>query len=62
MTAGWCLSAVQQGIAINDKEPVDNDNKPMPGLYVTGDMSGSFRPTTILPDGRWLWVAPRPLP
>ena len=21
---------------------MDNDNKPMPGLYITGDMSGSF--------------------
>ena len=30
-------------IAIIDKgQSLDNDNKPMPGLYVTGDMSGSF--------------------
>ena len=37
------LLTTEQGIAINDKgQALDNDNKPMPGLYVTGDMSGSF--------------------
>ena len=40
---GASLLCTEQGIAINDKgQALDNDNKPMPGLYVTGDMSGSF--------------------
>ena len=40
---GASLLTTEQGIAINDKgQAPDNDNKPMPGLYVTGDMSGSF--------------------
>ena len=40
---GASLLTTEQGIAINDKgQALDNDNKPMPGLYVTGDMSGSF--------------------
>ena len=40
---GASLLCPEQGIAINEKgQALDNDNKPMPGLYVTGDMSGSF--------------------
>ena len=40
---GASLLTTEQGIAINEKgQALDNDNKPMPGLYVTGDMSGSF--------------------
>lgn len=40
---GASLLTTEQGIAINDKgQALDNDNKSMPGLYVTGDMSGSF--------------------
>lgn len=40
---GASLLCTEQGIAINDKgQALDNDNKPMPGLYITGDMSGSF--------------------
>ena len=32
-----------QGIAINEKgQALDNNNQPMEGLYITGDMSGSF--------------------
>ena len=33
----------EQGIAINEKgQALDNNNQPMEGLYITGDMSGSF--------------------
>ena len=40
---GASLLCTEQGIAINEKgQALDNGNKPMPGLYVTGDMSGSF--------------------
>ena len=40
---GASLLTTEQGIAINEKgQALDNDNKPMEGLYVTGDMSGSF--------------------
>ena len=40
---GASLLCTEQGIAINEKgQALDNDNKTMPGLYVTGDMSGSF--------------------
>lgn len=40
---GASLLTTEQGIAINEKgQALDNDNQPMPGLYVTGDMSGSF--------------------
>ena len=40
---GASLLCTEQGIAINEKgQALDNDNKPMPSLYVTGDMSGSF--------------------
>ena len=40
---GASLLCTEQGIAINENgQALDNDNKPMPGLYVTGDMSGSF--------------------
>ena len=40
---GASLLCTEQGIAINEKgQALDNENKPMPGLYVTGDMSGSF--------------------
>ena len=40
---GASLLTTEQGIAINEKtQALDNDNKPIEGLYVTGDMSGSF--------------------
>ena len=40
---GASLLTTEQGIAINDKgQALDTDNKPMEGLYITGDMSGSF--------------------
>ena len=40
---GASLLTTEQGIAINEKgQALDNNNKPMPGLYITGDMSGSF--------------------
>mgnify|MGYP002516169574 CR=1 FL=1 len=40
---GASLLCTEQGIAINEKgQALDTENKPMPGLYVTGDMSGSF--------------------
>ncbi len=40
---GASLLTTEQGIAINAKgQALDTDNKPMEGLYVTGDMSGSF--------------------
>ena len=40
---GASLLTTEQGIAINEKgQALDTDNKPMPGLYITGDMSGSF--------------------
>ena len=40
---GASLLTTEQGIAINEKgQALDNDNQPMPGLYITGDMSGSF--------------------
>lgn len=40
---GASLLTTEQGIAINEQtQAVDADNKPIEGLYVTGDMSGSF--------------------
>ena len=40
---GASLLCTEQGIAINEKgQALDTENKPMPGLYITGDMSGSF--------------------
>ena len=40
---GASLLTTEQGIAINDKgQALDTNNQPMEGLYVTGDMSGSF--------------------
>ena len=40
---GASLLTTEQGIAINEKgQALDNDNQPMEGLYITGDMSGSF--------------------
>ena len=40
---GASLLTTEQGIAINDKgQALDTDNQPMEGLYITGDMSGSF--------------------
>ena len=40
---GASLLTTEQGIAINDKgQALDTNNQPMPGLYITGDMSGSF--------------------
>ena len=40
---GASLLTTEQGIAINEKGPaLDTNNQPMEGLYITGDMSGSF--------------------
>ena len=40
---GASLLCPEQGIAINDKgQALDTNNQPMEGLYITGDMSGSF--------------------
>ena len=40
---GASLLTTEQGIAINEKgQALDTNNQPMEGLYVTGDMSGSF--------------------
>ena len=40
---GASLLTTEQGIAINEKgQALDTENKPMEGLYITGDMSGSF--------------------
>ena len=40
---GASLLTTEQGIAINEKgQALDTNNQPMPGLYITGDMSGSF--------------------
>ena len=40
---GASLLTTEQGIAINDKgQALDTNNQPMEGLYITGDMSGSF--------------------
>ncbi len=40
---GASLLTTEQGIAINEKgQALDTNNEPMPGLYITGDMSGSF--------------------
>ena len=40
---GASLLTTEQGIAINEKgQALDTNNEPMEGLYITGDMSGSF--------------------
>ena len=40
---GASLLTTEQGIAINEKgQALDTNNQPMEGLYITGDMSGSF--------------------
>ena len=40
---GASLLTPEQGIAINEKgQALDTNNQPMEGLYITGDMSGSF--------------------
>ena len=40
---GAFLLTTEQGIAINEKgQALDTNNQPMEGLYITGDMSGSF--------------------
>ena len=40
---GASLLTTEQGIAINEKgQALDINNQPMEGLYITGDMSGSF--------------------
>lgn len=40
---GASLLTTEQGIAINEKgQALDTSNQPMEGLYITGDMSGSF--------------------
>ena len=45
MAAGWvplCCAPSRALPSTKKGQALDNDNKPMPGLYVTGDMSGSF--------------------
>ena len=40
---GASLLTTEQGIAINENgQALDTNNQPMEGLYITGDMSGSF--------------------
>ena len=40
---GASLLTTEQGISINEKtQALDQNNEPIPGLYITGDMSGSF--------------------
>ena len=40
---GASLLTTEQGMAINEKgQALDTNNQPMAGLYITGDMSGSF--------------------
>ena len=40
---GASLLTTEQGISINEKgQALDTNNQPMEGLYITGDMSGSF--------------------
>ena len=40
---GASLLTTEQGIAINEKgQALDTNNQPMEGLYITGNMSGSF--------------------
>ena len=40
---GASLLTTEQGIAINEKgQALDTNNQPIEGLYITGDMSGSF--------------------
>ena len=40
---GASLLTTEQGIAINENcQALDTNNEPMEGLYITGDMSGSF--------------------
>ena len=40
---GACILCTLQGILVNEKaEALDTNNQPIPGLYVTGDMSGGF--------------------
>lgn len=40
---GASLLTTEQGIAINEKtQALDTDRNPIEGLYITGDMSGSF--------------------
>ena len=40
---GASLLTTEQGIAINEKgQALDTNTQPMEGLYITGDMSGSF--------------------
>ena len=40
---GACILCTLQGILVNEKaEALDTNNQPIPGLFVTGDMSGGF--------------------
>lgn len=40
---GACILCTEQGILVNEKaEALATDGQPIPGLYVTGDMSGGF--------------------
>ncbi len=40
---GACILCTEQGILVNEKaEALSTDGQPIPGLYVTGDMSGGF--------------------
>ena len=52
---GASLLTTEQGISINEKgQALDNDNKPMPGLYITGRYVRQpfFAQQLSLPDGR----------
>ena len=40
---GACILCTEQGILVNEKaQALATDGQPIPGLYVTGDMSGGF--------------------
>ena len=40
---GACILCTEQGILVNEKaEALSTEGQPIPGLYVTGDMSGGF--------------------
>ena len=40
---GACILTTEQGILINEKaQALDEDRKPIPGLFVTGDCTGGF--------------------
>ena len=40
---GACILCTEQGILVNEKaQALATDGQPIPGLFVTGDMSGGF--------------------